>query len=148
MRTSPVGVAPISGVAVFFSFLLNPCKAMFHSRKNIIFVLLCYSSILRFDVFLMASLGPAIARVFNPPSPEQNGHHFANGIFRRIFLNEKSCILIIMALKLTFVPKDPFDNKPALFHIMAWRRIDDKTLSEPMLAQFTDAFLWYWGRWT
>ena len=30
---------------------------------------------------------------------------------------------------------------------MAWRRIGDKPLSVPMLTQFTDAYVWHWGRW-
>ena len=34
--------------------------------------------------------------------PEQNGHHFANNIFRRIFVNENFCILIKVSMK--FVP--------------------------------------------
>ena len=40
-----------------------------------------------------------------------------------------------------FVPKSPIDNSPALFQIMARRRIDDKPLSEPMPTQFTDAYM-------
>ena len=33
------------------------------------------------------------------------------------------------------------DNKPVLVQVMAWRRIGDKPLSEPMLIQFTDAYM-------
>ena len=44
----------------------------------------------------------------NPPSPAQNGRHFADGIFKCIFMNEKYCILIRISLK--FVPKGPIDN--------------------------------------
>ena len=40
-----------------------------------------------------------------------------------------------------FVPKGPVDNNPALVKIMAWRRIGDKPLSEPMLTRFTDAYI-------
>ena len=54
-------------------------------------------------------------------------------------MNEKFCILIKISLK--FVPKGPIDNDPALVKIMAWRRIGDKPLSEPMLALFTDAYM-------
>ena len=32
-----------------------------------------------------------------------------------------------------FVPKGPVNNNPALVQIMAWRRSDDKPLSEPMM---------------
>ena len=35
----------------------------------------------------------------------------------------------------------PIDNDPALVQIMAWRRIGDKPLSEPMQTQFADAYM-------
>ena len=59
-------------------------------------------------------------------------------IFKCIFLNEKVCIVIQISLK--FVPRGPIDNNPALVQIMAWRRIGDKPLSEPMLTWFTDIY--------
>ena len=37
--------------------------------------------------------------------------------------------------------KGPFDNNRALVQIMAWHRIGDKPLSEPMLIGFTDAYM-------
>ena len=43
-------------------------------------------------------------------SPGQNGRHFADNIFRCIFMNEKFCILI--KISLNFVPMG--DNNPAL----------------------------------
>ena len=45
-------------------------------------------------------------------SPEQNGRHFADDIFRCILVNEKFSILIEISLK--FVPKGPIYNSPAL----------------------------------
>ena len=48
----------------------------------------------------------------NSSPPGQNGHHFADDIFRCIFVNEKICIWTEISLK--FVPKGPLDNKPAL----------------------------------
>ena len=42
----------------------------------------------------------------------QNGRHVANDIFKCIFVNEKFCILI--EISLSFVPKGPIDNNPAL----------------------------------
>ena len=69
----------------------------------------------------------------------QNGRHFADDIFKCIFGYEKFCILIKMSLK--FVPEDLIDNNPALFKIMARRRIGDKPLSEPMLTWFIDAYM-------
>ena len=56
-----------------------------------------------------------------------------------IVLNEKFCILIKISLK--FVPKGPIDNNPALVQVMAWRRVGDKPLSEPMLTRFTDVYV-------
>ena len=50
--------------------------------------------------------------VMDPWTPGQNGHHFADDIFRCNFMNEKLCILIKISLK--FVPKDPIDDNPAL----------------------------------
>ena len=69
----------------------------------------------------------------------QNGRRFADDIFRCIFMNEKFCILIKISLK--FVPKGPIDNKPALVQIMAWHLFGAKSLSEPMLIQFIDAYM-------
>ena len=39
----------------------------------------------------------------------------------------------LMSLK--FVPKGPIDNITALVQIMAWRRLGDKPLSEPMMVR-------------
>ena len=41
-------------------------------------------------------------------APGQNGRHFADDIFKRIFLNVKICILIKISLK--FFPRGPIDN--------------------------------------
>ena len=48
----------------------------------------------------------------NTLRPRQDGQHFADDIFRHIFVNEKFCILSKISLK--FVPKDPINNNPAL----------------------------------
>ena len=61
----------------------------------------------------------------------QNGRHFADDMFKCIFLNENVWITIIISLK--FVPKGLINNNPALFQIMAWHRPGDKPLSEPMM---------------
>ena len=63
--------------------------------------------------------------------PRENGRHFADDIFKCIFLNENVWIPIKISLK--FVPKGPINNIPALVRIMAWRRPGDKPLSEPMM---------------
>ena len=80
---------------------------------------------------------------FNPSLVGQNGRHCPDEIFKCIFMNGKFFILIIISPK--FVPTGPIDNKPALVWIMAWRRIGDKPLSEPMLTQFTDAYMRHLG---
>ena len=48
-----------------------------------------------------------------------------------IFLNENVWILIKISLK--FVLNGPINYIPALVQIMAWRRVGDKPLSEPMV---------------
>ena len=67
----------------------------------------------------------------NTLRPRQNGRHFADDIFKRIFLNENIWISIKISLK--FVPKGSINNISALVQIMAWRRPGDKPLSEPMM---------------
>ena len=63
----------------------------------------------------------------------QNGRHFADDTFRRIFLSENLRISLIFHW--SYFPKGPINNIPALVQIMAWRRVGDKPLSEPMLTQ-------------
>ena len=69
----------------------------------------------------------------NTLSPRQNGQHFANVIFKCIFLKEHLWISIKTSLK--FVPKGPINNIPALVHIMAWRRPGDRPLFEPIMVK-------------
>ena len=56
---------------------------------------------------------------------------FADDIFKCIFLNENVYISIETSLK--FVPRVPINNIPALVRIMAWHRLGDEQLSEPMM---------------
>ena len=66
--------------------------------------------------------------------PRQNGRHFADDIFKCIFLNEYVWISIKIPLK--SVPGGPPINiVPTLVMIMAWRRPGEKPLSEPMLVR-------------
>ena len=67
----------------------------------------------------------------NTLRPRQNGRHFADDMFKCVFLNEN--VWIPIEISLTFVPKGWINNNPALFQIMAWRRPGDKPLSEPMM---------------
>ena len=68
---------------------------------------------------------------FNTLRQRQNGRHFADDIFKWIFLNENIWIPIKISLK--FVPKVLINNIPALVQKMAWCRPSDKPLSEPMM---------------
>ena len=68
---------------------------------------------------------------FDTLRPRQNGRHFADDMFKCIFLNENVWIPIEISLK--FVPRGSINNNPALFQIMAWRRPGDKPLSESMM---------------
>ena len=54
-------------------------------------------------------------------------------------MNEKFCVMI------QIVPEGPIDIKSALVQVMAWCRTGDKPLPKPMLAQFTDAYMWHKG---
>ena len=63
----------------------------------------------------------------------------ADNIFKCIFMIEK--LHIFIRISLNFVPKGPFDNKSALVQVMAWHQTGDKPLPEPMLAEFTDAYM-------
>ena len=69
--------------------------------------------------------------IFNSLRPRRNRRHFADDIFKCIFLNENVWIPIEFSLK--FVPRGPINNISALVQIMAWRRPGDKPLSEPMI---------------
>ena len=60
--------------------------------------------------------------------------HFFNGNIR-----------ISIEFWLKFVPKGPIDNTSVLVQVMAWRREGDKPLPEPMLTQFTDAYMRHQG---
>ena len=48
---------------------------------------------------------------------------------------------ILIPISLKFVPKNLIDNKPMLVQVMAWCRKGGKSVSEPMLTQFTDAYM-------
>ena len=58
---------------------------------------------------------------FNTMRPRQIGRHFADDIFKWIFLNENVWILIKISLK--FAPKGPINNSPSLVQLMAWCRL-------------------------
>ena len=74
--------------------------------------------------------GLHVSRV-NTLRPRQNGRHFAEDIFKCIFMNENVWFPIKLSLK--FVPKGLIKNIPELVQIMAWRRSGNKPLSEAMM---------------
>ena len=47
----------------------------------------------------------------------------------------------MVEFRVKFVPRCPIDNAPALVKVIAWRRLGDRSLSEPMLTQSTDAYM-------
>ena len=57
--------------------------------------------------------------------------HFFHMSFSKDFLGRKYVISIEISLE--FVPIGPLNNFQALVQIMAWRRLGDKPLSEPMM---------------
>ena len=69
--------------------------------------------------------------LINTLRPRQNGHHFTDDTFNCIFVNEN--VRISIKFSLTFVPKGPINNIPALVQIMAWCRPGDKPLSESVM---------------
>ena len=75
--------------------------------------------------------GADVGWLLNTLRPRQNGRHFADDIFKCIFLNENVWISLKISLK--FVPKIRINNILTLVQIMAWRRPGDKPLSEPMM---------------
>ena len=70
---------------------------------------------------------------FNTLRPRQDGRHFADDVFKCIFLNKN--LIISPKISLKFVPKGRINNIPVLVEIMAWRRPGDKPLSEPMMVR-------------
>ena len=68
----------------------------------------------------------------NLSSPGQNGHHFADYIFKRIFLNENLDFWLTFPLSL-------------LLTVLYNGRIGDKPLSEPMLTRLPDAYMEHKG---
>ena len=115
----------VSGVLDKFEFWLS-CNAVgpiFYDLRQIcicIFVLHVICQI-RYDA------GGIYKLPVNTLRPRQNGRHFADDIFKCIFLNENVWLPIKISLK--FVPQGPIKNIPALVQIMAWRRPGDKPLS-------------------
>ena len=99
---------------------------------DVCFERLCslYSAFIRHSIALLP-ITRSSSELINILRQRQNGRHFADYTFNRIFVNETFRISIRFSLK--FVPKGPNNNIPALVQIMAWRRPGDKPLSEPVM---------------
>ena len=67
------------------------------------------------------------------------GAVLADNIFKCIFLNENDRIVIQISLK--FVPRSSINNKSALVQVMAWHQTGNNPLPEPLMTQFTDAYM-------
>ena len=65
---------------------------------------------------------------------------FGRRHFQVHFLNEN--VRIFIQFSLEFVPKCPIYNTSALVQVMAWCLFGTKPLPEPMLIQFTDAYIY------
>ena len=72
--------------------------------------------LLKYEVVRQIITSPAL-HWFNTLRLRQNGHHFADNTFNRIFFNENVIILIELSQK--FVPNGPINNIPAMDQIMA-----------------------------
>ena len=107
-------------------FFQNPYTSLHRKKKwPISSVWWQYVHTVGFLIFTKINL------LVNTLRPRQNGRHFADDIFKCIFLNENVWIPLKISLK--FVPKGPINNIPAVVQIMAWRRPGDKPLSEPVM---------------
>ena len=106
-------------MALTLSLLIKVGKTPFHY------------TMMKEDVYTWPIWEFSVGIPLNTLRPRQNGRHFADDIFKGIFMNENVWIPIKISLK--FVPKSPINDIPALVQIMAWRRPGDKPLSEPML---------------
>ena len=86
-----------------------------------------------FQFFIFNSKLYGLNLTVNTLRQRQNGRHFADDTFKRIFLNVNVIISIEISLKC--VSKGPINKIPALVQMMAWRRPGDKPLSEPMMVR-------------
>ena len=83
-------------------------------RVALIITEIGYVSVDCFDI------APDLHKWLSTFRPKQIGRHFADDIFKRIFLNEN--VEISIKISPRFVPRDPINNIPALVQVMACRR--------------------------
>ena len=96
-------------------------------------------------ISLTLSFEDICSGILNILRPKQNGSHFADDVFKCIFLNENVWISLKISLK--FVPKGPINNIPSLVQIMAWHRTGNKPLSEPVMVRLLTHICVTWLQW-
>ena len=82
------------------------------------------------NIFVNNASGNSVMSI-NTLRPRQNCCHFADNMFKYLFLDENEWISHRISLK--FVPGVWINNIPALVQKMAWHRPADTPLSEPMM---------------
>ena len=102
--------------------------------QNGIYHLWCWYTVVSWTLYRCPRIRQScrIQSMYNTMRPRHNGRHFADDIFKCIFLNEYASIPIKISQK--FIPKGSINNILALVQIMAWCRLGDKPLSEPVMA--------------
>ena len=127
----------IRGAGHYFTSVLYKTKSNVMKISGHLMKCQCVSAQRQFIRLCGAADNPRLISkaLFNTLGPRQNGRHFANDIFKCIFLKENVWIPIKISMK--FVLKGQINNIPALVQIMAWRRPGDKPLSEPMMVNLT-----------
>ena len=113
-------VLPRWNYMIFVSLLVMRCAATVTQQP-------CYNT----ADFSHMTTTDILSMDFIPLRPRRDRRHFADAIFKCIFLNANEWISLKISLK--FVPKVRINNIPSLVQIMAWRRPGDKPLSEPMV---------------
>ena len=102
---------------------MNNVSFNFYER-SIKLLLLC----MHHHYWLVRICGKHTETLVNTLRLRQNGRHFADDIFKCIFLNENMWISI--GISLNFQPKGPINNIPALVQIMPWHWPGDKPFFE------------------
>ena len=82
---------------------------------------------------------------FNTLRPRQNCCHLPDNSLKLIFFNQNSWISINISLQ--YISGGLINNNPALVDIKAWCQRSINPLFEPMMVQFTDAYMCYSAQW-
>ena len=76
------------------------------------------------DIYARSILCPLQGSNIYTLRPRQNDRHFADDVFKHIFLNENAWIAIQISLKC--IHRGSMNNMPALVQIMTWRLTGEK----------------------